>query len=72
MSISPTCHCLFTRILHSASAVHIASIQGTATQKVFLELRGEYVLQLNPIQKNIISGFKCDYSINFEIIRNPA
>lgn len=38
---------------------------------MLLEIRGEYVIQLDPSSKSIISGFKCDYSINFEIIRNP-
>jgi hypothetical protein len=47
----------------------VSLMQGIASQKVLLDLRGDFVIQLHPDSKDIICGFRCDYTINFEIIR---
>jgi hypothetical protein len=44
--------------------------KGMSSQRVLLELVADFLVQLHPDNKNIICGFRCDYNINFEIVRN--
>lgn len=41
-------------------------------KKVLLELREDFIIQIDTTDKNILCGFKCDYDINFEIIRSHS
>lgn len=47
-----------------------AFIQAVKRERVLLELKGEYLVQVDIHSSAILSGFKCDYSITFEIGRS--
>ena len=56
----------------STNGVKVSITQENEISEVRLEIRPNFLLQINPYDSLIICGFAFDYSVNFEIVRNHS